>query len=60
MIIRAPNGRHAIGRVGSGNMKHSTVHLKKIIDEVLYLRKVMIYEIRYMGEDLLEKMETEK
>tara|TARA_B100000683_G_scaffold188729_1_gene181948 strand:+ start:140 stop:265 length:126 start_codon:yes stop_codon:yes gene_type:complete len=41
-------------------MKHSTVHLKKIIDEVLYLRKVMIYEIRYMGEDLLEKMETEK
>ena len=41
-------------------MHHSAANLKKIIDEVLYLRKVMIYEIRYMGEDLLEKMETEK
>jgi len=41
-------------------VKYSTTHLKKIIDEVLHLRKVMIYEIRYMGEDLLAKMETKK
>tara|TARA_R100000700_G_scaffold40866_1_gene58150 strand:+ start:854 stop:979 length:126 start_codon:yes stop_codon:yes gene_type:complete len=41
-------------------MDHSATNLKKIIDEVLYLRKVMIYEIRYMGEDLLETMETKK
>ena len=41
-------------------MDHSAANLKKIIDEVLYLRKVMIYEIRYMGEELLTKMEINK
>ena len=30
----------------------------KMIEEILYLRSVMVYEIRYMGEDLLKEMET--
>ncbi len=31
-----------------------------MIQEILYLRAVMVYEIRYMGEDLLGTMETKK
>ncbi len=32
----------------------------EMIEKVLYLRAVMVYEIRYMGEDLLENMESKK
>mgnify|MGYP003123170875 CR=1 FL=1 len=32
----------------------------KMIEKVLYLRSVMVYEIRYMGEDLLDNMESKK
>ena len=32
----------------------------KMIEEMLYLRSVMVYEIRYMGEDLLDNMESKK
>ena len=32
----------------------------KMIEEILYLRSVMVYEIRYMGEDLLNNMESKK
>ncbi len=32
----------------------------KMIEKVLYLRSVMVYEIRYMGEDLLNNMESKK
>jgi len=32
----------------------------KMIEEILYLRSVMVYEIRYMGEDLLDNMESKK
>ena len=41
-------------------MKISSAHLKDMIQEILYLRAVMVYEIRYMGEDLLDAMETKK
>ena len=39
-------------------MKISTAGLKDMIEKVLYLRAVMVYEIRYMGEELLKGMET--
>ena len=39
-------------------MKISTAGLKDMIEKVLHLRAVMVYEIRYMGEDLLKEMET--
>ncbi len=41
-------------------MKISSAHLKEMIEKVLHLRAVMVYEIRYMGEDLLEAMERKK
>jgi len=37
-------------------VKITNHRLQSLIDEVLYLRKVCIYEIRYMGEDLLCEM----
>lgn len=39
-------------------MKISTAGLKDMIKKVLYVRAVMVHEIRYMGEDLLKAMET--
>jgi len=39
-------------------MKYSSAHLKDMIKKILYVRAVMVHEIRYMGEDLLAKMET--
>ena len=41
-------------------MKISSAHLKDMIEKVLYLRAVMVYEIRYMGEDLLGTMENKR
>ena len=41
-------------------MKISKPRLITMIQEILYLRAVMVYEIRYMGEDLLGTMETKK
>mgnify|MGYP001217693847 CR=1 FL=1 len=38
-------------------MKISSKGLKDMIAKILYLRSVMVYEIRYMGEDLLTAME---
>ena len=42
------------------NLKISRPRMINMIQEILYLRAVMVYEIRYMGEDLLEAMETKK
>jgi hypothetical protein len=33
VIIRGPNGRHGIGRVGNGNMKHLFENWRKYINE---------------------------
>lgn len=37
-------------------MKISSQHLKKIVEDALYMRKVCIHEIRYMGEEKLRHL----
>ena len=41
-------------------MKISRARLTEIIQEELYKRAVMIYEIRYMGEDRLKEVHSEE
>ncbi len=38
----------------------SKARLLEVMQEILYMRAVMVYEIRYMGEDLLDNMESKK
>ena len=41
-------------------MKLSSKKLKKMVEDQLYLRRVMVHEIRYMGEDLLLEMNARR